>query len=266
MYSTMTIDTPHPKIQPLMRMMSVPPTFVRFLPQSSEKKLHTVLIRETPLATGLAATFDDSCRITVLEGELGRLGNLKLHVPGGAKTVTGLQIALLSTAGHIQLTVSGDNIRMFIGTGVVMRATVQLAAQSLLLVGDGCTVANARLIAANSDVSIGDDCQILDDVVFQCSDPHPITDLSTGEVVNAHRRSVKLGRHVLVGRQSLILADAKLGDGCIVDAGSVVAGEVAPQSQVGGRPAVVVRPKAAWARHFGHRPPDLDTAPGGDEG
>ena len=253
----MTVRTPNPLFEPLLRMMSLPPALARFAPASAGQRLHTVLLRDTPLAVGQRATFDDACRLTTVEGELGRLNNLKLIVQGGAREVSGLQLTVLSTAGQIQLAVNGNNVRVFIGTGVVMHSTIHLAGQATLFVGDHTTVAQSRIIGANTDISLGDDCQVHDEVVFQCSDPHPITDLEQGKVVNAHRRSVQLGRHVLVGRRSLLLPDVRLGDGCVVNPGSVVEGNVPEQTQVGGAPASVLRPRVAWARRYGETPPDL---------
>ena len=253
----MPILTPHPQLAPLLRMMQLPPSLMRYAPQSVDKPMRTLLLRDTALAKDLRASFDDTCRVTVPDDDSDCLAHVKLQVPGGAREVTGLQLTILSPHSHLQLTAGGDHIRLFVGVGAVLRAHIQLAGQATLFIGDGCTLAATRVIAANADVVLGDDCQVLDDVVLQCSDPHPITDLDRGEVINAQRRQVHLGRHVLVGRRSLILPDVRVGHGAIIDPGSVVSQDVAAQSQVGGAPAVVVRPRAAWARQFGKAPPDL---------
>lgn len=253
----MTIDTPHPHFQPLLRMMALAPTLTRFAPQSSEAPLHTLLIRDTPLAHGHKAHFDDSCRVTVIDGVSDKLANVKLILPAGLKEVTGLQLAVLAPAGQVQLAVFGPNIRFFLGMATAVRATVHLASQATLFIGDETTMAQTRIIGSSTDIAIGSDCQVHDEVVMQCSDSHPVTDMETGQVINAHRRRFQLGRHVLVGRRSLLLADLRIGDGAVVNPGSVVEGEVAAGTQVGGSPAVVVRSQVGWARSFNEAPPDL---------
>lgn len=257
----MPIATPQPHLVPLLRILQLAPSLARFAPLSRDKPMRTLLLRDTALAQGLQARFDDTCRVTVPEGESDSLQNVKLQVPGGARDITGMHLVILSNQGNIQLSAFGDHIRVFIGAGCAVRANIQLAGQATLFMGDGCTLATTRIIAANADVVLGDDCQLLDDVLLQGSDQHPVTDLVSGEVVNAHRRQVSIGRHVLVGRRSTILPDVKVGDGAIIEAGSVVSQDVGAQTQVSGAPATVIRARAGWARQFGKAPPDLDLTP-----
>lgn len=53
-------------------------------------------------------------------------------------------------------------------------------------------------------------------------------------------RDVKIGAYVWVGSRAVILPGAQLGDGCIVQAGAVVAGSFPPNAIVGGNPATVI--------------------------
>lgn len=253
----MTVRTPNPAFVPLLRIMSMPPSLARFAPVSAQKSLRTVLLRDSPLAAGQQATFDDTCQVTCVDGELARLNNVKLILQASVKTVSGLHLTLLSTMGMTQLAVFGNNSRFFLGADSIVRATVHLAGQSSLFIGDRTTMAQTRIIGSNVDISIGDDCQFHDETLMQCSDPHPIVDLDAGRVINDHRRAVQMGRHVLVGRRATLLADLRLGDGCVVNPGAVVEGDFAAGTQIGGVPAAVVRPRVAWARAYGDEPPDL---------
>lgn len=251
----MSFLLPNPTLEPLLRFMALPAKLVHRAPQSNTKALQTVLLRDTPLATGSAFQFDDSCQVTVVEGGIERLAaNVKLVVAGPPRTVRGLHLVVLTPSGLLHLTVGGDRVRAFFGVGVVGRPAVNLAGEATLFVGDGTTLPNARILAANADVVIGDDCQIAEDVVIQASDPHPIIDLDSGQTLNAHRRGVSIGSHVWIGRRSLIQPDVTLGDGCIVDAGSTVVEDVAAQTQVGGAPAVLRRQRVSWARQYGGKP------------
>jgi acetyltransferase-like isoleucine patch superfamily enzyme len=255
------MTTPNPttmKLEPLLRYMGLPPGLVRRAPQSNTLSLQTFLLKDSPLAAGSNFQFADSCRVTVVEGALERLAaNVKLTLAGPPRVVHDLHLAVLTPSGLLNVTVGGDNVRAFFGAGVVGRPTITLAGQATLFVGDGTTLPNARILAANADVVIGDDCQIGEDVVIQASDQHPIIDLDSGETLNHHRRTVMIDRHVWIGRRCLILPDVTLGAGCIVDAGSTVMADVAPQTLAGGSPAVLRRQRVGWARQFGSKPPAL---------
>jgi acetyltransferase-like isoleucine patch superfamily enzyme len=53
-------------------------------------------------------------------------------------------------------------------------------------------------------------------------------------------RDVTIGAYVWIGSRAIILPGAKLGDGCIVQAGAVVSGQIPPNAVVGGNPARVI--------------------------
>jgi acetyltransferase-like isoleucine patch superfamily enzyme len=57
---------------------------------------------------------------------------------------------------------------------------------------------------------------------------------------------VKIGNHVWLCEGCTIMPGAKIGDGAIVGAGSVVYGHVPPYSLVSGNPAKVVQTNTYW--------------------
>ena len=250
------IQTPHPLIEPLVRtLLGIPPSMVHSAPESGQQRLHTLLLRDAPFARDHAAAFDDSCLMTVVEGQEEAVQQVKLVLPGGKKRFSGIHLALLTPQGQLQLTLGGDDLRLFLGFGSVVRAQVVMSQRATLFIGDGCTVGGARLWVTNADLTIGNDCQINEDVVVQTHDQHPITDLDLGEVINLRRRRMRIGRHVWVGRRALLLPDTQIGSGSIVEAGAVVSGRHGPNVMLAGAPAQVVRPRVAWAREFGKAPP-----------
>ena len=257
----MTIPTPDPLIEPLVRtLLGIPPSMVHCAPQSAQLKLHTVLLREAAFAKEVAHLLDDSCLMTVVDGQEQVVQQVKLLLPGIKKPLSGVHLALLSSQGQIQLTLGGDNLRLFLGAGCVVRGHFVLSQRSSVFIGDGTTMAQVRCFAANADLTIGDDCQFADEVLMQTHDQHPITDLRTGEVINQRRRRMKIGRHVWVGRRALLLPDVRIGDGAIVAAGAVVSSDVPAQSLASGSPARVEREQVGWAREFGKPPPVLAPA------
>ena len=86
----MTIKTETPLIEPLFRIMGLPPSLVRYCPVSSTKPLRTIYLRDSPLVKGLDASWDDDCLLTTVDGEHDRLGHLKLSGPAAGKQVSGV--------------------------------------------------------------------------------------------------------------------------------------------------------------------------------
>lgn len=253
----MTIPTPHPHLAPLLRMLSMPPALLRFAPASQECKLHTVLLRDSPLARGHEARFDDSCRLTVPEGELDAVcRHVKLALSGPSRAFKGVHLALLAVKGSLAITLQGDDVRVFLGRNTTVFGTATLATQSALFIGDDSTMAHVRLVAAHADLHIGSDCQVLGDALIESVPSCPMVDFATGEKLNPGRPKVQIGRHVLIGRRAMVLAGARIGDGCVIDAGAVVDSVLPPACLAAGVPARVQREHVGWARQ-GQVPPDL---------
>jgi acetyltransferase-like isoleucine patch superfamily enzyme len=252
----MVIRTPEPRIDPLLRnILRMPPSLVRFAPVSASKSLRTVLLRDTVLAQGLNATFDDSCRLTTTDGELDQLNNVKLNVLTPKRVFSDVHLAILSTGGQINLSIGGNDLRVFIGAGCNLRVGIQLTGAPTLFIGDGTTMAQARLLVSQADLYIGDDCQFSEDVLVQCGEQHTITDLATGAALNGGRHRISIARHVWLGRRAMVLPNVSIGEGSIVEAGAVVSSHVAINTWVGGAPAQPLRSNVGWAREPGSPPP-----------
>jgi acetyltransferase-like isoleucine patch superfamily enzyme len=129
-----------------------------------------------------------------------------------------------------------------------VRGGLHLAAKATAFIGDRTTIGQARLTAANADLVIGDDCQLSEDVIVQCSDQHAVVELDGGAPVFGYRRHVRIGRHVWLGRRSMVLPDVTIGQGSVVESGSVVRSDVPANTLVGGAPAQVLREKIDWRR------------------
>ena len=54
-------------------------------------------------------------------------------------------------------------------------------------------------------------------------------------------KEIEIGNDVWIGREAIILGGTKIGDGAVIGAYSVVAGEIPPYSIVAGNPAKVIR-------------------------
>lgn len=116
-----------------------------------------------------------------------------------------------------------------------------VAARSLgATVGDGCRILSFTVRSDYHLVSIGDRVTVSSDVVF-------ITHDGAGWLVrdNRGRRYYRLGRieignDVFIGANVIIMPQVRIGDRCIVAAGSVVTKSVPAGTIVGGNPAKVI--------------------------
>jgi acetyltransferase-like isoleucine patch superfamily enzyme len=244
-------------LEPLLRLMPLPHTLMRHAPLSAERRVFSVKLRDAPQASGLGVDFDETSLLTVAEGMQPGDAPVKLNVRGGKKHFSGVHLAVLSTKGQIKLVLGDDDVKVFIGSETMVRAVAHLLHKPTMFIGDHTTIGQARLNVGNADLVVGQDCQIMGETIVQCNDPHPMIDLSNGELLNGARQRVYLGRHVLVNRRSMLLPGVRIGDGAIVQAGTVVARDVPPNTCVGGSPAVTLREQVGWERDYAvtaHRP------------
>lgn len=244
----MSIQPETPNIEPLFRLMGLPPSLVRYCPVSLTKPLRTMYLRDSPLAKGLNANWDDTCLLTTVDGEHDRLGHIKLSGPAAGKQVSGVHLALFGGKGQLNIVLSGDHIKVVIGAGTALLGGLHLAAKGTAFIGDNTTMGQARLTANYADLVIGDDCQISEDVAVQCNEQHALCDAETGAPIHTQRRHVRIGRHVWLGRRSIVLPDVTIGAGSVVESGAVVSSNVQPNTMVGGAPAQQLREKVTWRR------------------
>lgn len=120
----------------------------------------------------------------------------------------------------------------------------------LALYGPGAETTRVRLHRARG-VRIGEGCFIGTDVIIETAFPHLVeigdrVDLGMrttivahqqGEIADEGKPSVKIGDDVFVGPGSLLLPHVTVGDGAVVNAGSVVTTSVPPLTMVRGNPA-----------------------------
>lgn len=108
-----------------------------------------------------------------------------------------------------------------------------------LILGSGYANYNLKLDCF-SEIQIGHDVAISHNVIIRDSDNHWVT----GQTEQS--KPIKIGNHVWVGMNAMILKGVSIGDGAVIAAGSVVVKDVPARTLVGGVPAKVIRQDVDW--------------------
>lgn len=102
---------------------------------------------------------------------------------------------------------------------------------------------------SHAHLTIGSFCSIASEVMFILDADHRMDTVSTfpfkarylGEAEGITKGDIVVGDDVWFGFRSTILSGVKIGQGAVIAAGAVVAGDVPPYAIVGGVPAKVIR-------------------------
>jgi len=101
-------------------------------------------------------------------------------------------------------------------------ASVIITQNSLLKLGGGYINRNCK-IKCFKQIIIGDDVAISENVIIWDSDVHQIKNN-----ISIKTAPIKIGNHVWIGTNSIILKGVTIGDGSIIAAGSVVNKSIPP--------------------------------------
>lgn len=116
--------------------------------------------------------------------------------------------------------------------------------QAQISVGDRTSIWYGTVVSARHEISIGRQCAISWNCTIIDNDMHEII-YADGPA--AYRdNAVRIGDHVWIGAQAIVLKGVTIGENSIVAAGSLVTKDVPPHSLVAGAPAKVVRNITGW--------------------
>lgn len=119
---------------------------------------------------------------------------------------------------------------------------VSIQSGASLTLGTGYANYNCKILCFNS-IEIGDDVCIAEGVVIRDSDNHHIH--RDGYTMTA---PIKIGNHVWIGMNAMILKGVSIGDGAVIAAGAVVTSDVPAKALVGGVPAKVIKENVEWGK------------------
>ena len=126
--------------------------------------------------------------------------------------------------------------------GLYQRTIIVARGKGKIRIGNHVGISGTTLYA-REEIVIGDDCIIGANCKIFDNDFHPSDPEERRQDIydNLVTRPVILGRNVFVGCNCIILKGTKLGDDCIVGAGSVVHGEFPAGCVLAGNPARIIK-------------------------
>lgn len=187
-----------------------------------------------------------------------RDGNI---ITGRTSVSTSTRVDFNSTGGsvvlgararlHGHVIFKGPDSTVVLEEGAYFRGRIWLGSSCTVRLGRGmyCGADLQISTAEGQDVVIGDDCLVAARCRIRADDSHPIYDAATGSRINLSR-TVKIGDHVWIGTEVMVMPGSRIGSGSVVGARSMVtASHPVPENAiVAGTPAVVIREGVHWTR------------------
>jgi len=124
-----------------------------------------------------------------------------------------------------------------IGVGCHIYSAVKIWAPWNLVCQAGACIADGAEIYNPARVILGEGA-IVSQGAYLCAASHDYQDPAF-PVIEA---SIQIGNKTWVAARSIVLLGVKVGDGCVVGAGSVVTRSMPPNTLCAGNPAKVIRP------------------------
>ena len=109
--------------------------------------------------------------------------------------------------------------------------------------GKNCKIGDNVHFVATESVVLGDDCLLASNIFISDTEHGDMSEdpLSAPDERKLCAKPVSIGKCVWLGEGVAVLSGAKIGDGCIIGAHSVVKGEIPPYCVAVGAPARVVK-------------------------
>lgn len=150
----------------------------------------------------------------------------------------------------VSLLVGGDDAIVFLGPRTELTAGDLYCGARSAVILDGDVVATrcATIDARNGGSIVARRDQLwAANVYLATDDMHRLEDVATGQRLNPYGATIRLGRHVWLGRDAIVTGHVEIGDGAVVGARSMVRGQKVPElTVVAGTPARVIREGVTW--------------------
>jgi acetyltransferase-like isoleucine patch superfamily enzyme len=132
--------------------------------------------------------------------------------------------------------------KIALGKNVRIRPFAQLLTYGgCIEMGDNCVVNQFSILYGHGGLAIGNDVVIAAHTVFIPAN-HAFADLNVPiRLQDETRMGIQVGNDVWIGANATVLDGVRIGNGCVVGAGSVVTRDVPDYSVTVGTPAKVIK-------------------------
>ena len=129
-------------------------------------------------------------------------------------------------------TVNVESVKIYNGCKITIKKGSNFVFKS------GYLNCNSQINCKNS-IIIGEECAIANNVIIRDNNSHSLNG-------NKDDKTVEIGNHVWIGAGVIILPGAKIGDNCVIAAGSIVNKEYSSNCLIGGNPAKIIKQDIKW--------------------
>lgn len=141
------------------------------------------------------------------------------------------------------------NGKVAIKKNVSFHGTIRVGYGCAVEIGNNTSSTNPVYVtvAESTKLIIGEDCMFATNNQIRTDDAHAIYDMQTGKRINPSK-DIIIGNHVWVGYGAVVFGGAKLGDGSVVGAFSMVNKAFPNNCVVAGTPAKIIKENVFWKR------------------
>ena len=184
----------------------------------------------------------------LVEIKYGNVNHVSINIQGFANKILFNGNVLANTSirivGEANQLIIADGVKIY-NTEFVIRGN-----KCKIYIGDKSSIGGACCVCMgkNNFIKIGNECMLSEQIDIWATDSHPIFN-NEGDVVN-RSAPIDIGKHVWIGKRSVILKGVSVGDDCIIGMNSTVTKSIPQKTVCAGNPAKIIKKDLNWNRAF----------------
>jgi acetyltransferase-like isoleucine patch superfamily enzyme len=152
---------------------------------------------------------------------------------------------------NLKVFIRGNNHKVVIGENCIIKSGFIWIEDDncTLTIGNDTTIEDAHfgITESNSVIEVGEDCMFSSGIRLLTGDSHSIIDMQSMKRIN-YANNIKIGPHVWLGTNVVILKGVEIEKDSIVGSGSIVTKKYGPNLIIAGAPAKAIKDNITWDR------------------